>query len=479
MIRSSRASAAAAAKFSAAWRSRSRNEPWPPRPSSGRDSRPCRSPRAPRPSESRSRASPATTSTRVSPVAPPEPVRVAGQAADAIALWPAVAARAGRRCSRWRRSRGSAWRPSPSPTSSRSRDPRVTDAVPAGGARPTSVARIAPIPIPGGGRRARKPAIPAGLRPRAGRRCRRCTRTWTRSPVRARVDWSDRTHARRPPRRKPLAQAERRPEVREDDLDHPCLGTRREAGRRPRGSRAGRRSRRRQPAFQVVAIIARTDLDDAVHPPPGMRRIGRCAARDQEFEVLEFVDDLGTAAREAVVEADRKVGPGLRVVERRFGRHGIQPWGSRGGDTRCHRELPHGADGLSLFAREGARDVCRSPSKTCRASRRRVRSRVHNDPQARKGSPGRRPWEAQGRPSRIAAGPDAHPTSGLPSRRSIAVEPQVLGRDGAEYFLGVGLAAGDLEQGGAAEVEQPGPRRPRRGARPSADCRRSARGARG
>ena len=59
---------------------------------------------------------------------------------------------------------------------------------------------------------------------------------------------------------------------------------------------------------------------------------------------------------------------------------------------------------------------------------------------------------------------------------SLAVEPQLLGRDGAEDLLGVGLAAGDLEQGGAAEVQQPGPGGRVAELAASADRRRSAGG---
>src|SRR5262249_45744690 len=71
-------------------------------------------------------------------------------------------------------------------------------------------------------------------------------------------------------------------------------------------------------------------------------------------------------------------------------------------------------------------------------------------------------------PRRPAADGERPAAYGLPPtrrgailRRAVAsvVEPQVLGRDGAEDFLGGGLAAGGLEQGGAAEGEEPGARR--------------------
>src|SRR5262245_63745426 len=40
--------------------------------------------------------------------------------------------------------------------------------------------------------------------------------------------------------------------------------------------------------------------------------------------------------------------------------------------------------------------------------------------------------------------------------RPVLLDPQFFGRDGPEDLLDAGLAAGDLEQGGAAEVEEAG-----------------------
>ena len=50
---------------------------------------------------------------------------------------------------------------------------------------------------------------------------------------------------------------------------------------------------------------------------------------------------------------------------------------------------------------------------------------------------------------------DRFPTDVFALGADLFVEPQVFGRDGAEDFLGIGLAACDPEQGGTAEVEEP------------------------